>query len=147
MLDSFLRRLNEMNALYVLVVFIVLYTIFTTGLGLVRNYVAARKTGLRIVVSPITPYAVGWRVVGSFAENVLVRFRWYRAIDWTCAWQDGATLHEDLGSCFIVVSPGLNVVCTSDARTIEHVLRDWRGFVKPDNVNGELDIEEVGGYG
>ncbi|KAI5374498.1 hypothetical protein J4E82_006732 [Alternaria postmessia] len=28
-----------------------------------------------------------------------------------------------------------NVLCTSDPKTIEHVLKKWREFVKPDNVN------------
>ncbi|KAF2831742.1 cytochrome P450 [Ophiobolus disseminans] len=102
---------------------------------LYRNYVSARKTGLRFIVSPITPYTVAWQVATALLRPVLVKFRWFRAIDWTCAWQDGNSLHEELGSCFIVVSPGLNVLCSSDSRTIVNVLRRWREFVKPDNVN------------
>lgn len=147
MLDSILRYLNEGNVLYVFVVGALSYTIFTTVVGLLGNYLAARKTGLKIVLSPITPYSLQWRLAASVCENILRRFRWYRAIDWTCAWQDGAALHEELGSCFVVVSAGLNVVCTSDAKTMEYVLKDWRGFVKPDNVNGERRISSGRGSG
>jgi len=31
------------------------------------------------------------------------------------------------------------VLCTSDPLAIDHVLKKWRDFVKPDNVNGEYD--------
>ncbi|KAH7379157.1 cytochrome P450 [Phaeosphaeria sp. MPI-PUGE-AT-0046c] len=134
-LSSTLPGIGEKSALNVLVAGVVLYTLSTTILCFARNYIAARRIGLKIIISPITPYTLQWRLVASILERVLVRFRWYRAIDWTCAWQDGNTLHKELGDCFIVVSPGLNVVCTSDPKTIEHVLKDWRAFVKPDNVN------------
>lgn len=134
--DSTLLSLGERSALHIFIIGALLYTLFSTVEGVIRNYIAARKAGLRILISPITPYTLQWRLVAALLEKSLVRFRWYRAIDWTCAWQDGDTLHKELGDCFAVVSPGLNVVCTSDPKTIEHVLKDWRGFVKPDNVNG-----------
>jgi len=106
---------------------------------LYRNYVSARKSGLRIIISPVTPYTLQWQLVASLFRTYLERYRWFRAIDWTCCWQDNEKLHQELGLCFIVVAPGHNVLCTSDPRTIEHVLKDWRGYVKPDNVNGESD--------
>lgn len=115
-----------------------LYFISATIVGLINNYLSARKTGLRILISPITPYTLQWRLAASFFAPVLVRLAWYRALDWTCAWQDGSKLHDELGKSFVVVAPGLNVLCSSDPKTMEGVLRDWRGFVKPDNVNGEL---------
>ena len=103
---------------------------------LYRNYQSARRTGLRLITSPLTPYTLRWQLATALFGPFLRRFRWFRAIDWTCAWQDGEQLHRELGECFIVVSPGYNVLCTSDAKTIEYVLRKWRDFVKPDNVNG-----------
>jgi hypothetical protein len=89
-----------------------------------------------VVISPITPYTLQWKIASTLLRPLLVQFRWFRAIDWTCCWQDGDKLHEELGLGFIVVSPGLNVLCTSDPKTIEHVLKKWRDYVKPDNVNG-----------
>lgn len=105
---------------------------------LARNYHYARKTGLRIIISPITPYTLKWQIATAVLGPVLHRFRWFRAIDWTCAWQDDDKLHKELGTCFVVVAPGFNVLCTSDVKTIDHVLKKWRDFVKPDNVNGKL---------
>jgi hypothetical protein len=104
---------------------------------------AARKTELRYVFSPITPYTLYWQVAASLLRPVLIHFRWFRAIDWTCAWRDGNKIHAELGSCFIVVSPGLNVLCTDDPVTVRHVLRKWREFVKPDNVNGEYRVRSI----
>jgi hypothetical protein len=104
---------------------------------LYNNYIAVRGTGLRLVISPITPYTLQWQLASSLLRPLLRKFRWFRVIDWTCAWQDALVINETLGSSFIVVSPGLNVLCTGDAQTIEHVLKKWRDFVKPDNVNGE----------
>lgn len=108
--------------------------------SLLRNHYYARKTGLRLIISPLTPYTLQWQLAAALFGPVLRRFRWFRAIDWTCAWKDDDKLHRELGECFIVVSPGRNVLCTSDPRTIEHVLRKWRDFVKPDNVNGGWDL-------
>ncbi|KAF1830841.1 p450-domain-containing protein [Decorospora gaudefroyi] len=99
------------------------------------NYIAAKKTGLRCIISPVTPYTLHWQLAASLLRPQLVKYCWFRAIDWTCAWRDGHLLHARLGSCFIVVSPGLNVLCTDDPVTVEHVLKSWREFVKPDNVN------------
>ena len=102
-----------------------------------RNYLSARKSGLRIIISPITPYTLQWQLAASLCGSYLQRYGWFRAIDWTCCWQDNDMFHKKLGLCFIVVAPGHNVLCTSDPKAIEHVLKKWREFVKPDNVNGE----------
>ncbi|KAG9186259.1 hypothetical protein G6011_02815 [Alternaria panax] len=102
---------------------------------LLRNYHSARKSGLRIIVSPITPYSLQWQLLASLCGSYLQRYRWFRAIDWTCCWQDKDKLHQELGLCFIIVAPGHNVLCTSSPLTIEHLLKEWREFVKPDNVN------------
>jgi hypothetical protein len=101
----------------------------------IANYIRARRTGLEIIISPITPYTLTWRLTSSLFRPILQQFGWYRAIDWTCCWQDGNTLHSELGDSFLVVSPGLIVLCTIDATTYEAVLKGWREFEKPDNVN------------
>ena len=113
------------------------FFVVTPFYQLFRNYLSARKTGLRIIISPITPYTLQWRLLTSLCGSYLQQYRWFRAIDWTCCWQDNDRLHQELGLCFIIVAPGHNVLCTSDPKTIEHVLKKWREFVKPDNVNGE----------
>jgi hypothetical protein len=132
--QKLLRIVGEGNAIVILFVFCF---IVHPAFSLFRNYIQARKTGLRIIISPITPYSIRWQLSASLLRSVLQNFHWFRAIDWTCAWRDDDKLHRELGQCFIIVSPGLNVLCTSDPKTTEHVLRKWREFVKSDNVNGK----------
>ncbi|RMZ73656.1 cytochrome P450 3A7 [Pyrenophora seminiperda CCB06] len=110
------------------------FTIYTLC-NLLRNYNSARSSGLRIVVSPLAPFSLQWQLATYCFRPLLQRWRWFRAIDWTCCWHDNDNLHRELGLCFIVVSPGHNVLCTSDSQAIDHVLKKWRDFVKPDNVN------------
>jgi hypothetical protein len=128
-----------MALLLIITLLLITYVVAYPVLSLCRNYISARKTGLCLLVSPIPPYTKVWQIAASQLRPVLCHFRWFRAIDWTCAWHDDDKLHDTLGSCFIVVSSGLNVLCTSNPKTIEHVLKKWREFVKPDNVNGEYE--------
>ncbi|KAH7081478.1 cytochrome P450 [Paraphoma chrysanthemicola] len=110
------------------------------GLGLLlnwpykiyRNYLSARKTGLAIVISPITPYALPWHIARGPLGSFMKRQRWFRALDQTCAWQDRNKLHAELGPCFIHVSPGMNMVCASDPVAIDYVFKTMKEFPKPE---------------
>ncbi|KAF1943887.1 hypothetical protein EJ02DRAFT_510644 [Clathrospora elynae] len=84
---------------------------------LYRNYRATQESGLRCIISPVTPYTLQWQLLATLLWPLLAVSR--------------------VGAFFIVVAPSFNVLCTSDARTIEHVLKKRREFVKPDNVNGD----------
>jgi hypothetical protein len=46
-------------------------------LPFLAGYIRARKTGLKIVVSPLTPYTLNWRIASLVLRPVLRRFRWY----------------------------------------------------------------------
>lgn len=124
-----------MGVLILATCLIALLAVLNYFTALYRNYKYARKSGLRCLISPLTPYTWHWQVASVLFGPLLARFRWFRAIDWTCAWHDDDALHRELGLCFVVVSPGYNVLCTSDAKTTDYVLKKWRDFVKPDNVN------------
>lgn len=41
-------------------------------------------------------------------------------------------MHQELGACFMHVSPGMNMFCTNDPVAIEHVFKKWQDFVKPE---------------
>jgi cytochrome P450 len=99
---------------------------------LYRNYLIARKTGLRLIISPITPFELPWHILPAIFNSWVKRQRWFRALDQTCAWQDKNALHEELGLCFMHVSPGMNMLCTSDAVAIDHVFKNMNTFVKPE---------------
>lgn len=96
------------------------------------NYHIARKTGLRIIISPLTPFELPWQIAPSLFGALVKRQRWFRALDQTCAWQDKNKLHEDLGSCFLLVSPGMNMLCTNDPVAFEHVFKRMKEFPKPE---------------
>lgn len=107
--------------------------------GLYSNYLAARKTGLRLIFSPITPFQLLWHVLPSLIPSILGRQRWFRALDQGWAWQDKNKLHAELGSSYVMVSPGMNMLCTSDPAAINHVFKNMKDFVKP-GVFKNLDI-------
>jgi cytochrome P450 len=96
------------------------------------NYLVARKTGLRIIISPLTPFELPWQVSPSLFGSLVKRQRWFRALDQTCAWQDKNKLHEELGSCFLLVSPGMNMLCTNDPIAFEQVFKKMKEFPKPE---------------
>lgn len=116
-----------------LLIFVLLVTALSTWpYRLYRNYLDARKTGLCLIISPITPFELPWHICPAIFGSIIKRQRWFRALDQTCSWQDKNLLHEKLGSCFIHVSPGLNMLCTSDPTAIEYVYKKTKEFVKPD---------------
>jgi cytochrome P450 len=99
-----------------------------------RNYLTAHKTGLRLIISPLTPFELPWQVLPAIFGSIAKRQRWFRALDQTCAWQDKNKLHQELGPCFIIVSPGMNMLCTNDPVAIDHVYKKMKDFVKPEVV-------------
>ncbi|OAL01201.1 cytochrome P450 [Phaeosphaeriaceae sp. SRC1lsM3a] len=107
--------------------------------GIYSNYLTARKTGLRIIFSPITPFQLLWHVLPSFIPSFLKRQRWFRALDQGSSWQDKNKVHEELGSSYIMVSPGMNMLCTSDPVALNHVYKNMKDFIKPE-VFKNLDM-------
>jgi cytochrome P450 len=115
-----------------IIVLLVLAAILNWSYKLYRNYLIASKTGLRLIISPLTPFELPWHMVPAIFGDSVKRQRWFRALDQTCAWQDKDKLHEELGQCFMHVSPGMNMMCTSDPVAIDHVFKKMRDFVKPE---------------
>lgn len=107
--------------------------------GIYSNYLTARKTGLRLIFSPITPFQLLWHLLPSFIPSFLKRQQWFRALDQGYSWQDQNKLHEKLGSSFIMVSPGMNMLCTSDPAALHSVFKNMKDFVKPE-VFKNLDL-------
>lgn len=133
---SILKALTTVTILHLLI-----FLLFP----IIQNYTRARKTGLRIIVSPITPHTLPWRIASSLFRPILQHFAWYRVIDWTCCWQDARVTSTSAEKQVLVVSPGSIVLCTRDEKTIEGVLRKWREFEKPDGINGKSEKErEIG---
>ncbi|KAH3956464.1 hypothetical protein HBI24_161690 [Parastagonospora nodorum] len=128
-ISSLLKTLTTVATLYLLILLL---------FPLTQNYIRARRTGLRVIISPITPYNLTWRIASSSLRPILQHCTWYRVIDWTCCWQDASLASTSAEKEVLVVSPGLILLCTRDEKTIEGVLRKWREFEKPEWVNDIL---------
>ncbi|KAL5378613.1 hypothetical protein DPSP01_009024 [Paraphaeosphaeria sporulosa] len=114
------------------------------------NYQLAKPTGLHIIIVPLDPYGIVWQAGSRLFTPILQHFDWCRILDLSWTWEDGSIRHEKYGDNFIVVSPAMNVLYTSDKFAIEEVLAKRKIFVKPklyetldmfgknvDTVNGE----------
>jgi cytochrome P450 len=106
--------------------------VFSWPYKLYRNYLIARRTGLSLIISPITPFTLSWHILPALFPSFIKRQRWYRALDQTCAWQDKNKIHAELGTCFMHVSPDMNMLCTSDSVAIDNVFKKMNDFIKPE---------------
>ncbi|KAF1963767.1 cytochrome P450 [Byssothecium circinans] len=120
--------------------------------SLYNNYLSARQTGLRTVIVPVHPYGLPWQILSFLMPSILQHFRWARLLDLTWSWQDNnkPATAWGLGETFIIVSPSINTIYTSDKTAIEHILTRRKDFIKGeiysrlnfygrnvDTVNGE----------
>ncbi|KAF9733150.1 cytochrome P450, partial [Paraphaeosphaeria minitans] len=95
------------------------------------NYQLAKQTGLHIFIVPLDPYGITWQAGSRLFTLILQYFNWCRALDLSWTWEDGFTRHEKYGDNYIVVSPAVNILYTSDKFAIEEVRAKRKMFVKP----------------
>lgn len=100
------------------------------------NYQLARSTGLHIFIVPLDPYGMVWQAGSRFFTPILQHFEWCRVLDLSWTWEDDFTRHEKYGDSFIVVSPAMNIIYTSDELAVEEVLAKRKIFVKPKLYGG-----------
>ncbi|KAL5402896.1 hypothetical protein PMIN03_010316, partial [Paraphaeosphaeria minitans] len=91
----------------------------------------AKQTGLHIFIVPLDPYGITWQAGSRLFTLILQYFNWCRALDLSWTWEDGFTRHEKYGDNYIVVSPAVNILYTSDKFAIEEVRAKRKMFVKP----------------
>jgi hypothetical protein len=113
--------------------------IFNHSYKLYTNYQQARRTQLRILISPFDPIGVTFLILSAYLGPLLSTMRWARVINPTWSWQDNFKNHEKLGSSFIVVTPEKNVLYSADAGVVEQVLGKRKVWVKP-AVYGKLNF-------
>lgn len=95
------------------------------------NYNLAKRTGLHIFIAPVDPYGIIWQAGSRLLKPLLRHLQWCRIIDLSWTWEDDCTWHEKYGENFIVVTPAVNIIYTSDKIAIEEVLANRKVFVKP----------------
>jgi hypothetical protein len=92
-----------------------LYKMGTTIATIGRYYRAARKTGLPIVVSPVTPRNPVWLLTQKYLAPIICQApfgigSWARFTKRGWLWKDHEKMHQELGKVWVQVSPrGLDV--------------------------------------
>ena len=114
-----------------------------TSITLFRNYVVARRIGLPIVVSPITPLNPFWLICYRVFPSVLLLKRlpfglgrWARCIYTSWTFDDKCALHDELGDLFSIVSPGSIEVVVADPKSAHDIFTRRKDFVKPAVIYG-----------
>jgi len=127
---------------------LVLSACFIVGVSILlqrlrANYLAAKQTGLRIVLAPCSIYNPIWAVALYLFSPVLKHADWARVINFAWHWEDDAKLYEKYGTTFILVTPDGNTVYTCDEVAVAGVLGDRKGFPKP-KIYGRLTFFHSG---
>ena len=117
---------------------LILASVTWTIISIIRNYSIARKIGLPIIVSPVSPLNPLWILTSrAFPSILLLRYlpfgfgKWARCtvLGWT--FKDKHALHDELGSVFVIVTPGGNEVTVADAEITYNLLSRRKDFIKP----------------
>jgi hypothetical protein len=100
------------------------------------NWRRAKHFNLPIVISPFNPYGVLWQLFNkdlrklfSFLPEPLSTFTRVTSIGWQ--YDDKGRIHQQLGSAFVIVSPGRNEIVLSEPGSIHEVLANPKTFRKP----------------
>jgi hypothetical protein len=123
-----------LTSLYALSLFLILATsLYTLYLltQLYKNYTTAQQTGLPIFIVPFDANSVVWLFLYSYFGGLLARFRCFRLLGLTWAWQDNDKVHRAFGQSYVLVNTGGCVVHSSDAVVVDWVLGRRKEFPKP----------------
>lgn len=102
-------------------------------LSIKRNKVIAEKVGFPILIKWISPVNPVWMILGSSivttARKLNLGTRNFRRM-YFFGWEgnERSQIHEELGSIFMLVTPGGNWLCISDAEAINDILRRPKEF-------------------
>lgn len=114
-----------------------------TTVSIISNYIAARKTGLPLVISPVYSLNPFWIITYRvFPVVLLLKYLPFGLGTWarcTCiGWQfdEKHALHDELGPVFLIVTPGGNEVVVADAQVAHTVLSQRKEFIKPPIMYG-----------
>ena len=109
-----------------------------TAVSIISNYIAARKIGLPLVISPVYPLNPFWIITYKvFPVILLLRYLPFGLGTWArctyIGWQfdEKHALHDELGPVFVIVTPGGNEVTVADAQGAHTVLARRKDFIKP----------------
>lgn len=117
---------------------IVLYVSY----GLLVNYIAARKTGLPLIVLPFDCGHPLWMIVDRkvvqlfrnipFGSGTFTRFNWR-------GWEirDRYRAHQQLGDAIFFVTPGKNYLQLCNAEAVSEIFQRRSDFPRPPESTGK----------
>ncbi|XMA16215.1 hypothetical protein WAI453_009006 [Rhynchosporium graminicola] len=120
---------------------IALFTyVFISSIGsFAKNYSAAKKTGLPIIISPVQRMNIPWMLAQHSLAPLLALlplglgyFARYSSLDYW--FEDKYHLHEQVGKTFMFVSPGKNELHTVDPLVKKQIYARRRDFEKSEEI-------------
>lgn len=131
------------HPLFVVLITLSLGTLLYNSSKLLVNYIAARKTGLPLIVLPFdcgTPLwmAIDRKVVQlarriPFGSGTFTRFNW-RGFEI----RDRYKAHQELGDGIVFVTPGKNYLQLCNAEAISDIFQRRANFVRPLEATGTV---------
>lgn len=120
--------------LYLLASPLILLVVFRSY-RLLKNYIAARRLRLPLVVLPASfedPLWVLLRPLFWWVETLPFGLGdWYAYTDLGWPMQDGVKTAAKLGDTFVLVTPTRNQICTTSPEAAEHVYKDIKTWIMP----------------
>ena len=111
---------------------VLLYNVFCLG----ANYVNARKLGLPVVASPISPDNPLWLALQTSFSRLFRRlpfaatsFTRYCQLGWE--FHDRFRTHLSLGDAWILVTPAKNWLYVANEKAVTEIFSRSRDFVRP----------------
>ena len=120
-----------------------------TLISLLVNYHSARRIGLPIVISPISPLDPLWILSHRrLPLKVLQSLPWGLGTFARCSYmgwsfQDKCAIHQEIGDAFVLVNPGTNEVVVADPKAVHSILGRRKDFIKPAALYGELNALRI----
>jgi len=109
-----------------------------TIISIISNFNTARKIGLPVIISPLSPLNPLWILTyRTFPFVLSLRHlpfglgKWARCTSLGWAFQDKHALHDELGPVFILVTPSGNEITVADPQATHTILSRRKEFIKP----------------
>jgi hypothetical protein len=114
-------------------------------LSLRRNKVIAAKAGFPTLVRWITPGNPFWMITGNKIIKTCRKWKigtanFQRMYFYGWEGNERSKIHEELGHIFMMVTPGGNWLCVSDAEVIDKVIRRPREFRRNMELWGVVNV-------
>ena len=111
--------------------------------SIARHYVAARKIGLPIIISPVSPLNPFWALSYRIFPSILSLRRlpyglgtWARCTAMGWAFEDKHQIHDECGPLFTLVTPAGNEVTIADPIVAHTIFARRKDYVKPTILYG-----------